>query len=245
MSRLGRILVMANRRTVTPATPVFATPVPIAVATSSTTTDTAVITNSIAVTAGQRLVLPFAHTRGSVGTPASGIRTLSSVVGAGDFVGVTDASFTTQATVAQQIDANVAGVRIYIMSWVATLSGTGTFQVNWSNAAWSQLIQPFVLPACSVIGGFTAGKPSVGAVTTASPTLSGYGANDLAIAIISQNSDTEFTNPAGWTGEGSLFDLNQGHRIAWKNGTLADSPVWAGFRDVAAGAVAVAVYRRT
>lgn len=247
MSRLGRALILASKRTAAPPPLTFASPTIVTASTSGTTTDTSIITGDITISGGQRLVLPFAHTRGSFGTPSgASLRNLVSVVGAGDFSTIDDGDFTTDATVTQVMDGETSGVKIYIMSWVASLGGTGTFQVSWSNSVWSQIVQPFVLESCSVVGGFTAGGASVGSITAVQPTLSGLETNDLAIAIGSQNDQVEFSNATGFTAATNFTGGSTSrHRTSWKNGSLPTDPEWTGFRDPVAKAVAVAVYRRT
>lgn len=192
-----------------------------------TGTPTTVISNSVTVTAGQRVVLRFSQQRGSSGTPSAN-RTLSSITGTGDFSAIDQDDMTAHEGAVQRDDADKGGVGVYIYSWVATVSGTGSFTVAWSGSVWNTICEATVLPPCEVIDSAIATGNN--AATSAAPTLNNTpNANDLVLSICNVRHDAAYSVPSGFTGQTNYGPNTSGRvQTAYDNGGASDVTTWSG-----------------
>jgi hypothetical protein len=207
-----------------------------------------VTSNTVTAGVGDRIVLLFSHTRGTVGNPIYGLRSLSSIVGTGDFAGL-NFNIATQviASHAQVVDGNVSGARASIASLIVPsgLAGFGAFTVTWSGTAWTQVAQAFVLPPSSVVDAVAAGATNAG-TSVALATSETLETDDLVFSILAHLEDDAFTVPSGFT-QAANFSSNTNNRTktAWKNGTLTSPFTWTGLSNVAPAAAAAAIFRRS
>ena len=207
-----------------------------------------VTSNTITTTVGDRVVLLFSHTRGSTTSATSSLRSLSSIVGTGDFLGLSfDLATEVIASQSQTLDANVSGARATIASLIVPtgFAGTGAFTVTWSGIAWSTLAQAFALPPSSLVASLNGGAADA-TVSIALATAEVLEANDLIFSVCALLEDDAFTVPSGFT-EAANYSNNNNNRAktAWKNGTLTSPFTWAALSAVAPAAAAGAIFRRS
>lgn len=207
-------------------------------------TPTSVTTNSITVTAGQRVIIPFSQMRGTSGSPGA-LRTVSGIAGTGDFSAIDQDDMTAHEAQTQMDDGTDGGVGVYIYSWVATLSGTGAFAVTWSGSVWATLAEAHVRPPCSVVasdaGGATDAGTSVALDFGVTPA-----ANDMALSICAVRDDDDESAPTNWT----LISNQTGastNRVftAYDLASVAQTNTWANLNASHPAAAAGILLRRT
>lgn len=199
----------------------FATPTFQVGSSVTNTHDSVTSAGSVSGVAGDRVVVLAGHARGSIISPASGIRTLSDITGSDDFSGLDLSDWTSHEDITSQISGQNAGVRLIARSHVLTGSATGTITVVWSNTCWVQWLMVTVLPACSIIDGDDAVRNDDGATLDLDFTAS-LGADDLALVLGAQLLTNDFAIPASHTTTGTIDNANARFRGSYKNGSPAD-----------------------
>lgn len=203
-------------------TPSFAT------GTSVVNTDTSVTTSApVSGVAGNRVMVVAGHTRGSIGSPSSAIRTLSNISGSDDFSGLSLGDWTSHEDASSLISGGSAGIRLIARSYVLLGAATGTITVTWSSSAWTQFLMVTVLPACSVIDsddGTANGTESSVSIDFTETILP----NDLILSLGAQLLTNDITIPTSHTTTGTINLANARFRGSYKNGTPADPTTWTG-----------------
>lgn len=195
---------------------------------STTNTHTAATTaGSVSGTVGQRLVVLAGHARGSIGSPSSGVRTLSDITGSDDFSGLSLSDFTSHEDIASQISGDVAGVRLIARSYVLAGSMTGTITVTWSNTCWAQFVQACVLPACSLVDSDD-GTANGTEASVDIDYVEALNADDLMVSLGAQLLTNDVTIPTGHTTTDTVNNANARFRGSYKVGTPADPTTWSG-----------------
>lgn len=207
-------------------------------------TPTSVTSNTITVTAGQRVIFLFHQMRGSSSSP-SALRAISSLVGAGDFSGIDADDMTIHEAETKLDDAEQGGVAVYIYSWVASVSGTGAFTLTWGGSVWATLLEAHVRPACSVAASEAGGANNAG--TSIALDFGGTpNANDMALSICAVRDDDDESPPTDFT-EISNRTGGTTNRVftAYDLGSVAQTPTWTGLNSSHPAAAAAILLRRT
>lgn len=207
-------------------------------------TPTSVTSNSITVTAGQRVIFLFHQMRGSSSSPGA-LRSISSLAGTGDFAGIGIGDMTERQAKTQRDDADQGGVAVYIYDWVASVSGTGTFVLTWGGSVWATLLEAHVRPACSVVASVSGGADDAG-TSIALDLGTTPNANDMAFSICAVRDDDDESPPSGFT-EISNRTGGTTNRVfsAYDLGSVAQSNTWSGLNSSHPAAAAAILLRRT